>query len=826
MWPSHACFFWLYVALLICCANGQSTYWLANKPNVGKVAFQTDPNYPVFRNVKDYGARGDGIQDDTDAINNAIAAPGSLSTITQRLNGRCGGGNSTVGSFCESATVTPALVYFPPGTYKVSKPLIMYYMTQMVGDAVTPPTIKVAANFTKIIGLAVMDADIYIPSGSGGEWHANQNNFWRQVRNFIIDMTTAPLDTAGIHWQVAQATSLQNIVINMAAKDVVNNAQQGIYMENGSGGFFSDITVTGGALGMYLGNQQFTTRKLSFNGCSTAIKMNFDWLWLFTQVTITNSNVGIDMTNGGFSNQATGSVVVIDSVISATQGILTPYAPGYSSPQAAGTLVLERVDFTGSPAAISAAGGTQARTVLAGGQFIELFAQGNAWTTAGQGLNGQTFNGTSCTYANSSQTAYTAQETTIQRQLAPIPRPSNLVDSNGQYIYRVKPQYETLQWSSFLSAKANGLAGDGQTDDTAAMQNLFNLAASTNKVVYFDKGAYIVTSTVKVPPNLKMTGEMLPIIMATGPFWGDQMNPKPVLKVGNPGDVGTVEISDLIFETRGPCPGAIIVEWNIKAQGPALAGMWDAHWRIGGSAGTNLQSDKCIKTPSQPITSGSSVLTDCIGAFLLLHVTPQADGYFENTWGWVADHELDLGTREQIYIFNKAGFLFESAEGPVWLYGTASEHSVMYDYQFSNTKNVFMGHIQHETAYYQGNPDALHAYFTPQSSWNDPTYADCTQPNCARTWGVRILNSSSIFMYGGGLYNFFENWNTQACLGTESCQERMVDIQNSTDVYLWALSTKGSQFMISYEGTDVVPYSVNRANFCETIALFELAESQ
>jgi hypothetical protein len=345
----------------------------------------------------------------------------------------------------------------------------MWYMTQLVGDAVTPPTIKVAANFTNLIGLAVMDADIYIPNGSGGEWYANQNNFYRQIRNFIIDMTTAPLNTAGIHWQVAQATSLQNIVINMAPSNVVNNAQQGVYMENGSGGFFSDITVTGGSIGMYLGNQQFTTRKLSFNGCGTAIKMNFDWLWTFTQITVTNCNVGIDMTNGGFSNQAIGSLVLLDSVISATQGILTPYAPGYSSPQAAGTLVMENVDFTGSTDAISAAGGTQARTVLPGGTVVQLFAQGNAWTTAGQALDGQNFNGTTCTYANSSQTAYSAQETTIQRQLAPVPRPSNLVDSNGQYIYRVKPQYENLQWSSFMSAKANNLAGDGTTGKVIAL---------------------------------------------------------------------------------------------------------------------------------------------------------------------------------------------------------------------------------------------------------------------------------------------------------------------------------------------------------------------
>ncbi|KIW93449.1 uncharacterized protein Z519_06054 [Cladophialophora bantiana CBS 173.52] len=813
--PLSALFFsLLYLSVLIRSSVAQSTYWLANKPNLGHVAFQ-DPSYPVFRNVKDYGAVGDGLHDDSDAINRAIAAPGN----------RCGGGNATYGSFCQSSTITPALVYFPPGTYNVSKPLIMYYFTQMVGDAVNPPTIRVSSNFTNIIGLAVFDADIYIPSGSGAEWYANQNNFYRQVRNFIIDMTNAPLKTAGIHWQVAQATSLQNIAINMVSKDVVNNQQQGIYMENGSGGFFSDMVITGGSIGAYLGNQQFTTRKIQFDGCSTAIKMNFDWVWLFSQITITNSDVGIDMTSGGFSNLAVGSLLLIDSVISATQGILTPYAPGFSSPQAAGTLVLEKVDFTGSDVAISAAGGTQARTILAGQQFVDLWAQGNAWTTAGQALNGQFFNGTACVYQNASQTAYTAQETTVQRALAPIPRPSSLVDSNGQYVYRVKPQYENLQWSTgFLSAKANGLVGDGSTDDTAAMQALFNLAYTTGRVAYFDRGAYIVTSTINVPTDVKITGELLSIIMATGPFFGDQFNPQPMWKIGNPGEVGTVEISDLVFEVKGPCPGAILIEWNIKGAGPALAGIWDAHWRIGGSAGTNLQQDRCIKTPATPIAGSNSVLTDCIGAFLLLHVTSQADGYFENIWGWVADHELDLADRQQIYIFNKGGFLIES-QGPVWLYGTAAEHSVMYDYQFVNAKNVFMGHIQHETAYFQGNPNAL-VPFTPQASWHDPDYSDCVQTNCARTWGLRFVNSSQIFMYGGGLYNFFENWNTQACLGTESCQERMVDFRNSTDIYLWALSTKGSQFMISYEGTDVVPYSVNKANFCETVALFELASEQ
>ena len=394
---------------------------------------------------------GDGVTDDTAAFNLAISYPGN----------RCGGGNAVNGSFCQSQTTTPAMIYVPPGTYVISHPIIMYYFTQLVGDAVTPPTLKVASTYTSVVGLAVLDADVYIPQGSGSEWYANQNNFYRQVRNFIIDMTTAPLSTAGIHWQVAQATSLQNIVFNMAAANVTNNQQQGIYMENGSGGFMSDLTFNGGAIGAFLGNQQFTSSRMVFNGCGTAIVMNFNWLWTFTAITISNCAVGIDMTSGGFTNQAVGSVVVVDSVISATQGILTPYTPGFSSPQSAGTLLLDNVDFTGSAVAISASGSTNSRTVLDGGQYIELFAQGNAWTTAGQAVNGQVFNGTTCTYANSSQSAYTAQETTIQQQLAPIPRPSNLVDSTGNYVGRTKPQYSTSPVSQISSAKSNGLVGDG-----------------------------------------------------------------------------------------------------------------------------------------------------------------------------------------------------------------------------------------------------------------------------------------------------------------------------------------------------------------------------
>lgn len=39
----------------------------------------------------------------------------------------------------------------------------------------------------------------------------------------------------------------------------------------------------------------------------------------------------------------------------------------------------------------------------------------------------------------------------------------------------------------------------------------------------------------------------------------------------------------------------------------------------------------------------------------------------------------------------------ESTAGTVWLYGTAVEHHVLYNYQFANTQNIFASELQTET---------------------------------------------------------------------------------------------------------------------------------
>lgn len=50
-------------------------------------------------------------------------------------------------------STTPAVVYFPSGTYLVSGVIIDYYYTEIIGDAKVLPIIKAAAGFT---GIAVI----------------------------------------------------------------------------------------------------------------------------------------------------------------------------------------------------------------------------------------------------------------------------------------------------------------------------------------------------------------------------------------------------------------------------------------------------------------------------------------------------------------------------------------------------------------------------------------------------------------------------------------------------------------------------------------------
>ncbi|KAI0748312.1 exo-beta-1,3-glucanase [Daedaleopsis nitida] len=732
-------------------------FWLQNVKHQGIAAFNPTPaSYQVFRNVKDFGAVGDGVADDTDAINRAIST-----------GNRCGGGAG-----CDSTTTTPAVVYFPKGTYKVSSPIVAWYYTQLVGDARSPPVLLAAPNFA---GMAVIDADPYIDGGGGAQWYANQNNFFRSVRNFVIDLrqTPASATSTGIHWQVSQSTSLANIVFQMST--AAGNAHQGIWMENGSGGFMGDLVFNGGKFGMWVGNQQFTVRNVTMNNCDTAVFMNWNWGWTFQGITVNNCQVGFDIKSGGTTEdtQTSGSVAVIDAFVSNTPTFLRSSVQ--STDHLLGALVLNNIHLTNVATAVGVTGGPTVVAGASGSMTINSWGQGNV------------FSGTSST----------AKFT--QGNIAAPNKPSNLLDSAGRIFGKTRPQYEDFAVSQIVSVRDQGAKGDGKTDDTAALQAVFNQFSGC-KIIFFDAGTYFITDTLTIPAGTQMVGEGWSVIMGGGSKFSDQKNPHVMVRVGQAGDEGTVEISDIIFATQAPAAGAIVVEWNVHSNAQGGAGMWDTHIRLGGAAGTNMLASNCL---------AGTVNAQCSAAYLALHLTPQSSAYLEGTWVWLADHDLDSGGSKQITAFSGRGILSESA-GPVWMIGTGSEHHTLYQYNLFNAKNHYMGLIQTESAYYQPVP-AVPAPFSIDSSIHDPSFpSDLTSG-----WAVSITGSSDIIIFGAGLYSFFTNY-AQDCLDTSSCQTQIFNIDDTSSVSVYSLSTVGVTSQLSISGKGIIPASVSPDGFAFT----------
>lgn len=71
------------------------------------------------------------------------------------------------GARCNATSTRGAVIYFPPGEYLISKPIMQYYYTIFTGDPVRRPTIVGSSDFQ---GIALIDTDYYIPNADGSEW--------------------------------------------------------------------------------------------------------------------------------------------------------------------------------------------------------------------------------------------------------------------------------------------------------------------------------------------------------------------------------------------------------------------------------------------------------------------------------------------------------------------------------------------------------------------------------------------------------------------------------------------------------------------------------
>jgi hypothetical protein len=109
-------------------------------------------------------------------------------------------------------------------------------------------------------------------------------------------------------------------------------------------------------------------------------------------------------------------------------------------------------------------------------------------------------------------------------------------------------------------------------------------------------------------------------------------------RVGEEGQRGVVEISDLMFSTKGSTSGAVLMRWNIHEDFQGSAAMWDVVFRVGGAKGSDLTVQECpwIRSFPRDRQNPGSATDKCMASSLMLHVTQKSSIYMENMWFWVA----------------------------------------------------------------------------------------------------------------------------------------------------------------------------------------------
>lgn len=660
-----------------------------------------------------------------------------------------------------------------------------------MGDAAERPCIKPYAHFE---GIAVIDENPY--GSSGRNWYTPQNNFFRSVSNFCIDLSEMPNEYGtGIHHQVSQATGLFNMHFEMRTDR--STRQQGIFMENASGGFMSDLTFHGGQYGAWMGNQQFTVRNLHFLRCQTAICLHWNWAWTLMDVHIHDCHVGLEMLGMLPEKQGVGSLLLSDWYVAHTKHAVQLEREG------TGRLVLDHFRVLNVQSIVH-------------GPYLSLLLPRdthdmvNYWIKAPASL---------AAAPKELHRQQTHDGPVYIGHMTPPERPACLVDEHGRWFGQEKPSY--VSWSDVVNIQKYGAKGNGVSDDTKAMQTVLNKYAG--HVVFVPYGVYVLHDTLDIPIGTRLVGEAQPIILGTGTAFQDAQNPRPVVRVGQPGDHGDLLLADLVFSTRGHTPGAIVMEWNVHERTQGSVAMFDAHIRIGGFCGSEQELAQCSK---QALLSNLPR-----AAFLSLHLTKQASGYFQNVWVWTADHELDQGAPEQLNILTDRGVLIES-QGPVWMYGTASEHALLYQYSLNHAANVLLAMIQTESPYFQGHDFELASKsVVPNFKYPDPNCAKryARGPNVPdwnyvdvmedRALGLHISQGTNIFVLGSGQYSFFDSY-AQEALADHACQRRLCVLEkNLSNVWLMNLASVGTQVLISIDGTDYVVERSHREGFCSTLSL-------
>lgn len=641
-------------------------------------------------------------------------------------------------------TKYPAEVFLPGGTYQLGSTLNLRVGTVITGDPLDPPVLKASSGFS----------DDTLINGYDSNAGQHETSFMTLLRNVVIDTTALSPETKviALQWGVAQGAGLTNVKINMPSS---STGHTGIDIDGGSTIAVTDVQITGGNVGINNSNQQVNFKNVYFKGCTTAFNANGGWSALLQGATFDTVGLGIDM-----SSNSAGSVVLLDSNSTNSGTVVKFHDSSNDDGKRNSQLVIQNlVHDTTSAIAVDSNNGVK----LAATDKVDTWVWGNV--TPGQYETGSNFT---------------------------TNRPEVLL-ANGKYFTRAQPTYAEYAADQVVNVKAvsaHPVKGDGSTNDVDSLNAILAENAASCKITYFPYGVYVVEDTLKVPIGSRIAGEAWAVITGKGDAFKDATKPKAVVQLGQPGDTGVLEVQDIRFSVGEVLPGAKIVEINAAGTNPGDVGLWNTLITVGGTVETSVKDDCDNQDTSQ-----------CMAAYLMLHLTDSSSAYIENFWGWTADHNMDGGSGYTV-ISTGRGVLVEATKG-TWLTGTGSEHNWLYNYNFHSAQNVYAGLLQTESPYMQGD-GATHlapAPWTADSSIGDPDFSWCDEGDgkCRTSLATNVDGGKDILLYNSAAWAFFNGpWTgsyTTQCDG--SCQTNMMKVSNTPENLVWySIGTRKTDVMI------------------------------
>jgi hypothetical protein len=567
-------------------------------------AYQTMPDDPRAVKVK---AAGDGRTDDSAAIQEAI------NSASNKGEG--------------------GVVFLPSGRYRITRTILVPLAVRVYGVGPTRPVFVLAAGtpgFQKGVANMVVftGGDQYtvgkvpVPVASAVPYSetvrdANSSTFYSAMSNIDFEIGDGNPSAAAVRLRTAQHSYLSHMDFH------IGSGLAGVYMV-GNESF--DLKFYGGRYGILSEKTspawQYTLMDSTFEGQRDAAIREHEAGLTLVNVSIRNTPVGIEI-DRGYGDWLWGKDVRFENVskaavvISNEDNVYTQV--GFDNALLRNVPTFARFRDSG-------------KTIAGSGAVYKVSEFNYGLMLPGVGQVGKF--GT--TIKAAALKAMPAARTPVMRTL-----PS------------------TRQWANVHSY---GAVGDGQADDTAAVQK----AIDANRVVYLPQGFYMVNDTIRLKPDTVLIGlhpGVTQLVLPNGsPAYVGADGPKALLESAKGGDA---IVTGFGLATGEVNPRAVALLW--KAGADSLVD----DIRIQGGHGTRLYDGK-RRDPYQK-TANFDPTAHWDRQYPSVWVTDGGGGTFVAVW--------------TPSTFAQAGFYVSNTKTPGKVYELSAEHHIRAEIVLDNVEN-------------------------------------------------------------------------------------------------------------------------------------------